>query len=62
MDDTSTQLKSSDHVISVHRVNRPAEYPAQWSVSESGTKYQAPNIELKTLNTANYDTVWLQTC
>jgi hypothetical protein len=57
MDDTSTQLKSSDHVVSVHRVNRPAQYPAQWSVSEFGTKYQAPNMESEALNIANYDTL-----
>jgi hypothetical protein len=57
MDDTRTQLKSSDHVVSVHRVNGPAQYPTQWSVSEFGTKYQAQNMELEAVNIANYDAV-----
>jgi hypothetical protein len=55
MDDPSTQLRLSDHAGSVHRVNGPAQNPAQQSVSEFGTKYQAPNMDLEALNGANND-------
>lgn len=45
MDDTSTQLKSSVHVISVHRGNADARYHAQWSVSESGHSFNSSKNE-----------------
>jgi hypothetical protein len=53
MDDTSTQLKPSDHVFSVPRVNGPAQYPAQQSASETDTNYQHPNVQSEALYGAN---------